>query len=379
MKEIMKCVVCGVEVEKFQIGHHYKKEHPDFDYNAYKESLKIKICPICGKEFRKGKTCQDCREEYYLQKNIIASKLKYKNAPKNSYVVCAICGFHAGNLNSHLSLVHNTNTEDYRSKYNSPTCSDDYLHNCSEKLKGDKNPGWQHGGKFSPFSDKFIGTTTKEEVLSKVKQTKDENFSHTTRIDYYLHRGYTQEEAELALKERQTTFSKDICVDKHGEVEGSKIWEERQIKWISSLYNRPQEEMDIINIKKLPAFSSLSGLLEVSENEVLDILGEMDYDAYQVYSNKITKLSNEVYYKYIDEIDPDRLRGRVNGSGYDLDHKYSRFVGFLKNIPVEIMSYKDNLQILSMEDNTRKNIKCSITLEELLNLYKCQQQEVLIE
>ena len=377
MKEIMKCVVCGVEVEKFQIGHHYKKEHPDFDYNAYKESLKIKICPICGKEFRKGKTCQDCREEYYLQKNIIASKLKYKNAPKNSYVVCAICGFHAGNLNSHLSRVHNTNTEDYRSKYNSPTCSDDYLHNCSEKLKGDKNPGWQHGGKFSPFSDKFIGTTTKEEVLSKVKQTKDENFSYTTRIEYYLHRGYTQEEAELALNERQTTFSKDICVDKYGEVEGNKIWKDRQEMWLESYNDKSPEEMEIINIKKGNLYKVLQEDFGYDSEMAIQMIRSVNKESYKRYDKTCRIISEKSYKINVDIIDPNRLRGRE--FGYDLDHKFSIAIAYIHNIDPNVIGSIFNLEVITSNINIEKNARCSITLEELLNLYKCQQQEVLIE
>ena len=45
----------------------------------------------------------------------------------------------------------------------------------------------------------------------------------------------TQEEAKQALKERQTTFSKKIMIEKHGEDEGSKKVEERNKKWFKTL------------------------------------------------------------------------------------------------------------------------------------------------
>ena len=62
MIETVKCVVCGQDVDKFQIGHHYKKLHPEFDYKAYKESLKIKICPIFGKAQTDRKYCVECKD-----------------------------------------------------------------------------------------------------------------------------------------------------------------------------------------------------------------------------------------------------------------------------------------------------------------------------
>ena len=377
MKENIKCVVCGVEVDKFQIGHHYKKEHPDFDYNAHKASLKIKICPICGKSFKKGKACPDCREEYYFQRGIAASKLKYKDAPKSSYVVCAICGFHAGNLNSHLSLVHNTNSTEYKDKYNSPTCSDDYLEGCSENIKGDRNPGWQHGGTLSPFSEKFIGTTTKEEALYKVKQTKDANFSYTTRIEYYLHRGYTQEEAEIALKERQTTFSKDICVDKYGEVAGSKIWKDRQKVWQESYNDKSIEEMEIINTKKSNLYIVLQEDFGYDSEMAIELIRSINKESYKRYDKTCRIISEESYKTYVDIIDPNRLRGRE--CGYDLDHKLSIAIAYIHNINPDVIGSIFNLEVIPSNINIEKNARCSITIEELLNLYKCQQQEILIE
>ena len=59
-------------------------------------------------------------------------------------------------------------------------------------------------------------------------------------------------------------------------------------------------------------------------------------------------------------------RGRSN---YHLDHKYSITRGFLNNIPSEIVGSYHNLRMLHHKDNIRKNSKCSITKEELLEKY----------
>ena len=54
-------------------------------------------------------------------------------------------------------------------------------------------------------------------------------------IEYYLARGFSQEESNQMLAEHQTFFSKQICIDKYGFDEGMKIWQNRQIKWNNSL------------------------------------------------------------------------------------------------------------------------------------------------
>jgi len=56
-----------------------------------------------------------------------------------------------------------------------------------------------------------------------------------TNINFWLKKGFTKEEASQKLIERQKTFSKKKCVEKHGEEEGLKKFNERQLKWSKSL------------------------------------------------------------------------------------------------------------------------------------------------
>jgi predicted CoA-binding protein len=55
-----------------------------------------------------------------------------------------------------------------------------------------------------------------------------------TQIDYWLGKGYTKEQAKQKLKERQTTFSLDLCIKKYGDKKGKEIWKERQKKWLDN-------------------------------------------------------------------------------------------------------------------------------------------------
>lgn len=70
-----------------------------------------------------------------------------------------------------------------------------------------------------------------------LKRNNPNNYSATTstQLGYWLNKGYSKKESKLKLSERQKTFSKEICVKKYGEVEGLKIFTERQNKWSKSL------------------------------------------------------------------------------------------------------------------------------------------------
>ena len=62
----------------------------------------------------------------------------------------------------------------------------------SERASGENNPGYQHGGKLSAFSENFIYASeeVKENAIKASKKTKSENkHNENTTIEYYLHRG----------------------------------------------------------------------------------------------------------------------------------------------------------------------------------------------
>jgi hypothetical protein len=67
--------------------------------------------------------------------------------------------------------------------------------------------------------------------------------STTTRIEYWLSKGYSEDEAKIKLSNRQTTFSKQICIEKYGELEGLKVFNSRQENWIKSLSNNPNYKL----------------------------------------------------------------------------------------------------------------------------------------
>ena len=102
-------------------------------------------------------------------------------------------------------------------------------------------------------------------------RSKDEIKSFSPRCaEYWIARGYSELEAVSAVKKNQTTFSKDKCISKHGKVEGQRIWEERQEKWLDTLNNKSDEDIAIMNMKKITkGFNS-----SIAENNLFSILNE---------------------------------------------------------------------------------------------------------
>jgi hypothetical protein len=65
--------------------------------------------------------------------------------------------------------------------------------------------------------------------------------------------------------------------------------------------------------------------------------------------------------KFRDKIKDIEVRDRY----HPIDHKYSIREAFDKNVPIEIVSHWKNLEITTLTKNSRKNKKCSITLDQL--------------
>lgn len=134
-------------------------------------------------------------------------------------------------------------------------------------MKGSNNPGYQHGGKLSPFSKKFVSYQGMDEEILDEKLKKDakkrivdmtSRGNNSTTIEYYLKRGMTTEEAQFALSERQSTFSLGKCIEKHGETKGTEVWKARQEKWLSTLDAKTDVEKIELNYKRTYRNGSVS-------------------------------------------------------------------------------------------------------------------------
>lgn len=193
-----------------------------------------------------------------LEATLYLSKVKFDDKDDvNSYIVCEHCSFRSGQLDQHLKKWHNQTTTEYKLQFPNSVC---VSKNASDRVTGDKNPAFGHGGRYSKFSKNFIkydGLSDEEvkigqdEVAHKSKKTKQENPQNSsTNIEYYLTRGFDESEGRKLLSERQSTFSLEKCIEKYGEIGGKFVWQARQDKWQETLNSKSHEDIEKNNRKK---------------------------------------------------------------------------------------------------------------------------------
>lgn len=68
--------------------------------------------------------------------------------------------------------------------------------------------------------------------------------------EYWISKGYSEEDAIIKVSETQATFSLNICIEKYGEEEGYCVWKSRQDCWQETLKAKSDEEIEEINKKK---------------------------------------------------------------------------------------------------------------------------------
>lgn len=218
-----------------------------------------KICEECGSFFFAKMKVQKCCSVECRDKNNQA-KSEAKKAADPTLIACKICGISRKHIILHLNKVHKMTVAEYKELYpGAPIVCESTSTKLSENVSGEKNVWFNHGGKLSPFSTKFVNyenLTEEEKEEAKQKAVKDYVLTIpkeklNTSKHYWMNKGMSEEEAEKTLSARQSTFSLEKCIQKHGEEKGLEVFTARQEKWISTLNSKPEEEQHRINRMKM--------------------------------------------------------------------------------------------------------------------------------
>ena len=122
------------------------------------------------------------------------SKEKFTDENKDEWVECPICSMRVGQLmQQHLS-THGLTMQEFKLQFPGFKILQNKLTDeLKTRVSGDKNPAFNHGGKFQPFSKHFIHYTDeiKNKAIEKQKNTKIKNSQNNTRVDYYTSKGYS--------------------------------------------------------------------------------------------------------------------------------------------------------------------------------------------
>jgi len=84
------------------------------------------------------------------------------------------------------------------------------------------------------YSECEANDIIRENQINAAKQVDFEKRLLPSNIQYWVEKGFNYLQAKEKVTERQTTFSLDICVQKYGEEDGLKRFNERQIKWLTN-------------------------------------------------------------------------------------------------------------------------------------------------
>lgn len=139
---------------------------------------------------------------------------------------------------------------------------------------------------------------TKTSIIKKNNKEKYKD-SYNTTIEYYTKRGYSDDVAIQMLSKRQSTFSKEKCIEKYGTHKGLSVWEKRQKVWLNTMDSKTDDEKREIIFKRL---FNKGGFSKISQNLFWDIynLFKNNNINFEELNSEIIKYdySNKSYYKY---------------------------------------------------------------------------------
>ena len=125
-------------------------------------------------------------------------------------------------------------------------------------------------------------------------------------LEYWVKKGYSLEEAKIKRSQRQSTFSKEICIEKYGEEEGLKKFTERQIKWCDSLNKNGNLKIGYSKISQelfneiLKHYDNKGGVFFATHNKEFRLYKELGgvwlYDFTDIKNKKIIEYNGDQYH-----------------------------------------------------------------------------------
>jgi hypothetical protein len=176
--------------------------------------------------------------------------------------------------------------------------------------------------------------------LFREKKIKEGILNSPRRVEYWISRGFSNDESKKKVSEGQNKFSLIKCIEKYGKKDGKKIFNERQKKWQESLYKNG-------NLK--------SGYSKVSQDLFFELLKyyknieELNYIMFAKKGGEFVLTDNDGFYRYDFT---DLLNKKIieyNGDNYHANPKIYTISEtpnpFRKNITSEDIWKKDNTKI----------------------------------
>lgn len=164
------------------------------------------------------------------------SYLEHTGVEGIDYIACPICSQRVKQITQKHAAMHGYNSiHDMASNNNMTTITCESI---KELYQGENNPGYQHGGKFSPWSQKFINGydadkhDSQKQQFSELKLANKHLFKNN--LEYWIeHTNGDIDQAKILYKQFQTK-DLDSFIKIYGEEEGKVHHMAKTEKWIKS-------------------------------------------------------------------------------------------------------------------------------------------------
>lgn len=221
-----------------------------------------KTCQNCGILFKSNKILkkycsENCRDKAYEDKKKTEDikRIEKLNRRFNGklkgidYIVCPVCSQKVKEISRLHAKKHGFDTpKDFAKVYNLETTK---CQKGKDILKGENNPGYNHGGKLSSWSKHSKYHTLDQIECSKQKAKENRVGKTPNYLEYWIKK--CDGDVDLAKKKYSKHQSNGLTkmIELYGEEEGTKRWVDRQERWLATLDAKSDEEKSEINRKKL--------------------------------------------------------------------------------------------------------------------------------
>jgi hypothetical protein len=134
-----------------------------------------------------------------------------------------------------------------------------------------------------------------QQILSQKSKSKNTGRKdwRNNQVGYWVKKGLTTQDAINKVKERQSTFSLKKCIEKYGELEGLKVFNNRQKKWQITLLCKSSKEIELINKLKQHSLESFI-LRNCNLDDYCKFRIQKGSDQYIIHKTKKYILENKI-------------------------------------------------------------------------------------
>ena len=325
MNEKYTCEICGMVFSKLKSleGHKYNKHR---FYNKGVDFIIEKNKPLKSWSL-KDMGIDLVKNFYELHKNFNNFSLLLDRSFLHFYnLITSVRKFQTDDFNIFFTVFLSWKEKNPTQVNSKELCNivfknDEEAEMAYSKMKN-KNPFTGHTGKFSPYSKNFCGYKgkTDEEIEHlRLKAAKHDNKGrNTNQVEYWIKKGFSEEEAKIKVSERQRTFTLEKCIEKYGEEEGTRRWQERQKKWLKNYkkqnFSNISQELFWSIYDKMKDLNLDIRFATINENKEKDTSGKNNEFLVKTKKSYVKPDFIVLNYKKVIEFDGDYWHGQARGN-----------------------------------------------------------------